>query len=287
MTSILVDETDMLATHTTEIPQKDGPTRMLVISPTTAGKYPVIQLQRGFMIPIEQYSQVSELLARYGYIGVIPETYRFLTASPQDEAGSLQLVWSYLFGGNLNTHLPNGVVSDTSSIILLGHSRGGQACFLASDQSEELRTSVKGLVAIDPIWDMFGRVGDFQSKLGFPILLMDAPDRGWIPGGTSIKFFSTLRLQPTASVELFSIPSMGHMDVVNSPLTFPLWLAERAFFPPQPFRTIEIQSWVTIIQHFIRQRVQQRDDPEDRFRKDIQKAKQENRYQVRGNIEIQ
>lgn len=121
-----------------------------------------------------------------------------------------------------------------SSVLLVGHSRGGAVATLASLASPETRKRVCGLILVDPVDDELLTVqtallAESNYTLEFPIMVISTPFAGessfyntpyksvCAPDGRGPNsFFSALKLRASASLTLITIPSLGHLALLSS-----------------------------------------------------------------------
>ncbi|KAL5712442.1 chlorophyllase [Ranunculus cassubicifolius] len=136
--------------ETSDSDSASPPNQLLIISPTSKGKYPVIVFLHGYALSIFFYRELLKHIASHGYITVSPQLSAGFPCKDYDEIKSSAEVTNWLSTG-LQSVLPEKVQADLEKLALVGHSRGGKTAFTLA--LEPSKTSLKFcvLVAVDPV----------------------------------------------------------------------------------------------------------------------------------------
>jgi pimeloyl-ACP methyl ester carboxylesterase len=106
--------------------------------------YPLAIITPGFLIASDQYTSYCERLASWGFV-VISYDRTQAALDPVSDVVCVEFLRDLIDW--CRTSVPLGKVSDTNSVYLIGHSRGGKISSLAAAED----TRVKALFLIDPV----------------------------------------------------------------------------------------------------------------------------------------
>ncbi|MQL86378.1 hypothetical protein Taro_018913 [Colocasia esculenta] len=152
------------------------PRALLIISPTEAGRYPVILFLPGKSMRIHYYRQLFEHVASHGYIAVVPQLPCSEASQPQDiESAAGGSTNSSLPSSNedidaaaavanwipkgLQPALPSGVQLNLHKLALAGHSKGGHTAFaLAMKKYAPTTLDFSVVVGVDPNGGFFSQI---------------------------------------------------------------------------------------------------------------------------------
>ncbi|GFY88041.1 hypothetical protein Acr_05g0016800 [Actinidia rufa] len=138
-------------TRVEESDPSSPPKPLLIISPTTQAKYPLLLFFHGFMIHNTSYALLLQHISSHGYIVVAPQLYNWMGTSGNSELEFAAAVTSWLSTGGLNSSLPQKVEADLHNVAVSGHSRGGKAAFALAlgHACPSLKFSL--LLGLDPV----------------------------------------------------------------------------------------------------------------------------------------
>lgn len=107
----------------------------------TSGNFPVLVFGHGFLMGYESYSVFWEELVPEGYIVCFPTTELNITPSHSDFGMDMRFIASKMI---LENQDPNSFFYSAikPSIALMGHSMGGGASFIATENNESIATLV-------------------------------------------------------------------------------------------------------------------------------------------------
>ncbi|XP_059660455.1 chlorophyllase-1-like [Cornus florida] len=125
------------------------PNKLLVVTPTVQGTYPVLVFVHGFAMQILSYSELLEHISSHGFIVVAPQC-SILSTGPQ-EINSVAAVTDWLSTGLQTVLAEYNVQPNLLKLALSGHSRGGKIAFALA--LGHAKTSLKffALIGIDPV----------------------------------------------------------------------------------------------------------------------------------------
>lgn len=192
---------------------------LLILAPDTAGNYPVVVFQHGFMTRNEAYTELLSHVASHGFVVVAPQLYQPGLAallghpSAAEEALASAQVLSWV-SAELGATL--GYSPASSRLGLAGHSRGGKVAWLVlgADPSR-----VQAVVGVDPVDGTGGPLGNqarvVQGPFAFslPVLVIGAGLGGnCAPAGDNHEQFYAASRPPAWHI---LIPDAGHADMLD------------------------------------------------------------------------
>lgn len=210
-----------LAIHQWNIPacEQGNIVPLLILAPQTAGNYPVVVFQHGFMTRNEAYRQLLSHLASHGFVVVAPQMYEPGLAallghpSAAEETLASAQVLSWVSDGLAATL---GYSPASSRLGLAGHSRGAKVAWLVlvADPSR-----VQAVAGVDPVDGRGGPLGNqarvVQDSLAFslPALVIGAGLSGnCAPAGDNHEQFYAASRPPAWHI---LIPDAGHADMLD------------------------------------------------------------------------
>ncbi|KAM0942065.1 putative chlorophyllase [Dioscorea sansibarensis] len=155
------------------------PKPLLIVTPSKAGKYPVVLFLHGFVLSNQSYSQLLSHISSHGFILVAPQLYVILPCSTGDITGAATVTdW---LAGNLQALLPIGVEANLQKLGPAGHSRGGHAAFSLILGYTKTTLKFSALIGVDPVAGPFKcfqippKILTFKPssmELGIPVMVI-------------------------------------------------------------------------------------------------------------------
>ncbi len=198
-----------------------NPVPLLVFGPASAGSYPVILFQHGFLTRNEAYRELLSHVAGHGFVVVAPQMYEpglpalFGQPTAAEEALLAAQVLDWLPAG-----LPAilGYQVQTARVGLAGHSRGGKVAWLILAANPARAQAIAG---VDPVDGTGGPLGNqarvVQGPFAFsvPALVIGTGLGGrCAPRGDNHEQFYAASRPPAWHVV---IPDAGHADMLDEP----------------------------------------------------------------------
>ncbi|KAH1106154.1 hypothetical protein J1N35_009922 [Gossypium stocksii] len=215
--------------------QSPPPKPLLIVTPSDKGTYPVILFFHGFMLRNIFYTDLLNHISSHGFILVAPQLYGILPPEGIRDVESAAQVANWLQSG-LQSVLPENIEPNLKTVVLSGHSRGGQTAFaLALGYGDPIQ-KFSALIGIDPIaGNHFGPIT--------PHILTNEPKSFDIPFpitviGTGLGAESKYFMSPPCAPKKynheeffneskpprahFTAKDYGHMDMLNDDLSDPV-----------------------------------------------------------------
>ncbi|MCA2980674.1 MAG: hypothetical protein INH41_15150 [Myxococcaceae bacterium] len=210
-----------------EVAQRDlsqgelgAPRPARLTAPVTAGTYPVVQFQHGFLSDRRAYDELLVHLASHGFVVVAPQMYPadgvpLGKAGAPDEARAAGEVarWAQAAAATIM-----GSAADPRPPGLAGHSRGGKVAWWLSAQE---RFPARALVGVDPVDGRGGPLLSAQPE-ALPGPLETAPPSlvlgmelggSCAPEGDNYRHFFERTTPPTT---LLLVKNQGHADMLDA-----------------------------------------------------------------------
>jgi dienelactone hydrolase len=138
-----------VASITDEVARTATPFTVTVYLPLGSGPFPVVILSSGFFQPGAAYAPYADRLASWGIAAILRDDPA-LSEDAADLASDLAYeVTAWIPAHRSSTCGPLGDKLDATRVGLAGHSRGGQASFLAAEGGA--RGRIAGICGLDPV----------------------------------------------------------------------------------------------------------------------------------------